>query len=168
MKKIIYSIMFITALSNNAKADKLSDIEEIAALTIHSSEFTQMSQDTFKNGVDMIKCTFENISPQDEQKINALFSDLQNMSAINQYIYNFYNDNFTKEQIKTILDFYKSDAGKKMMALQPKIMTDTMLMISSKTEELQPKIINLIENIATNSKAKSVEEMQKCLKKMAH
>lgn len=64
-----------------------------------------------------------------------------------------YDRNFTAEEIKTMIEFYRTPAGRKMIRLTPKLVEETINRVDS---EITPIVKNIVEEIIAELRRKQM------------
>jgi hypothetical protein len=71
-----------------------------------------------------------------------LRTDLQpRFSELNDEVAKLYASNFTEQELKDILTFYQSPAGKKMLTVQPKVIDSSMAFAQTWANKLSDEVI---------------------------
>lgn len=149
MKKVIIIIIsclvFSLMLSAQTKKD---DIRELFTLL----DPGQMIDKIFENMIDVFKHHGNTqIRQEDQEEFTAyLIKEVKEMTdnLINEHMLKIYDKYFTHEEIKDLIRFYKTPAGKKMITTMPHIQKDIMtIMMNKHIPEFQEKIQRKMEEL---------------------
>lgn len=149
MKKIliitISCIIFSGIISAQTKKD---DIRELFTLL----DPGQMIDKIFENMIDVFKHHGNTqIRQEDQEEFTAyLAKEVKEMTdnLINEHMLNIYDKYFTHQEIKDLIKFYKTPAGKKMITTMPDIQKDIMtIMMNKHIPEFQEKIQRKMEEL---------------------
>ena len=149
MKKV--SIIVISCLLSGgiiSAQTKKDDIRELFTLL----DPGQMIDKIFENMIDVFKHHGNTqISHEDQEEFTAyLTKEVKTMTdnLINEHMLNIYDKYFTHEEIKNLIEFYKTPAGKKMITTMPDIQKDIMtIMMNKHIPEFQEKIQKKMEEL---------------------
>jgi hypothetical protein len=112
----------------------------------------QMIDKIFENMIDVFKHHGNTQIRQEYQEefTDYLAKEVKAMTdnLINEHMLNIYDKYFTHEEIKSLIKFYKTPAGKKMIATMPDIQKDIMtIMMNKHIPEFQEKIQKKMEEL---------------------
>jgi hypothetical protein len=138
-------LVFSGTISAQTKKD---DIRELFTLL----DPGQMIDKIFENMIDVFKHHGNTqIRHEDQEEFTAyLTSEVKKMTdnLINEHMLNIYDKYFTHEEIKSLIKFYKTPAGKKMITTMPDIQKDIMtIMMNKHIPEFQEKIQKKMEEL---------------------
>jgi hypothetical protein len=142
---IISSLIFSGIISAQTKKD---DIRELFTLL----DPGQMIDKIFENMIDVFKHHGNTqIRQENQEEFTAyLTKEVKEMTdnIINEHMLNIYDKYFTHEEIKALIKFYKTPAGKKMITTMPAIQKDIMtIMMNKHIPEFQEKIQRKMEEL---------------------
>lgn len=95
----------------------------------------------------------QKILDQMRAKMLALFKEQISWDALEPMMMDIYQKSFTEQEVKGMLDFYKSDAGKAVIAKMPMVMQYTMQAMQLRMAGLMPKIEQLQKDTVAQLKA---------------
>jgi hypothetical protein len=138
-------LVFSGTISAQTKKD---DIRELFTLL----DPGQMIDKIFENMIDVFKHHGNTqIRHEDQEEFTAyLTNEVKKMTdnLINEHMLNIYDKYFTHEEIKSLIKFYKTPAGKKMITTMPDIQKDIMtIMMNKHIPEFQEKIQKKMEEL---------------------
>ena len=141
MKKVKYSVLFmlITCLSSysQTKQDNLKELFTIMQIDkmmdkMYSSMIPMM-QAQMKNAVpDSLRSTKYDASMNDNMKVMMNESKKMASDFLNNDMVGIYDKNFTEQEVKDLLTFYKSPIGLKMVEKQPAMQQESMQIMMTK------------------------------------
>jgi hypothetical protein len=149
MKKFIIIIISCLVFGGIISAQtKKDDIRELFTLL----DPGQMIDKIFENMIDVFKHHGNTqIRHEDQEEFTAyLTNEVKKMTdnLINEHMLNIYDKYFTHEEIKSLIKFYKTPAGKKMITTMPDIQKDIMtIMMNKHIPEFQEKIQKKMEEL---------------------
>lgn len=95
----------------------------------------------------------QKILDQMRAKMLVLLKEQISWDALEPMMIDIYQKSFTEQEIRGMLDFYKSDAGKAVIAKMPLVMQHTMQAMQLRMGELMPKIDRLQQETIAQLKA---------------
>lgn len=157
MRKIlIAAAAVLLALPLSAKADEASKrakIEEILLMTNSDKVFNTMVETGMKQGEQAAMSLFGDsakMTEQDKQiltrfetKLLATFKSGAGWEAMKPDLVDLYVKTYTEDEVDGILAFYKSPAGKAMIAKTPEIITKSTEISQNHFQQVQPKLQEL-------------------------
>ncbi len=149
MKKLYVILISFVLLGGILSAQtKKDDIRELFTLL----DPGQMIDKIFENMIDVFKHHGNTqIRQQDQEEFtDYLTKEVKSMTdnLINEHMLNIYDKYFTHEEIKSLIKFYKTPAGKKMISTMPDIQKDIMtIMMNKHIPEFQEKIQKKMEEL---------------------
>ncbi len=149
MKKLFVIFISFMLLGGILSAQtKKDDIRELFTLL----DPGQMIDKIFENMIDVFKHHGNTqIRQQDQEEFtDYLAKEVKAMTdnLINEHMLNIYDKYFTHEEIKSLIKFYKTPAGKKMISTMPDIQKDIMtIMMNKHIPEFQEKIQRKMEEL---------------------
>ncbi len=149
MKKLFVIFISFMLLGGILSAQtKKDDIRELFTLL----DPGQMIDKIFENMIDVFKHHGNTqIRQQDQEEFtDYLTKEVKSMTdnLINEHMLNIYDKYFTHEEIKSLIKFYKTPAGKKMISTMPDIQKDIMtIMMNKHIPEFQEKIQKKMEEL---------------------
>jgi len=149
MKKIliIAAALFCQAAWATSPSD--ASIQELLEVTNTKQLLEKsMSQiDTMMQKTLQQQLAGKQVSTEDQQVLDKMSKDMaaviksemswENLSPI---IIDVYQKSLDQDEVNGMLDFYKTDAGKALIAKMPVIMQNTMQLMQQKAMQMQPKI----------------------------
>jgi hypothetical protein len=100
-------------------------------------------------------------SPEMEKQMNAfqdkvavVVSNALSWERLKPAYLKLYADAFSEEELEGILAFYKSPAGKAMVAKTPSLMQKATVVAQEKMTEAQPELRKLIEEFVSETQKK--------------
>jgi uncharacterized protein len=134
------------------EASKNAKIEEMMRLT-HADTTIQQFVDQIKtmqiaqlSKMDMPSGERE-AADEMQQKVMALISDRLRWEKVKPAFVKLYADTYTEEEIASIVEFYKSPAGKAMLEKMPVLMQRSMAVGQQLTGDLAPEIKRITEEL---------------------
>ncbi|MDX1987211.1 MAG: DUF2059 domain-containing protein [Candidatus Obscuribacter sp.] len=92
------------------------------------------------------------------RRTHELFSKQIDMNGLCMSIYTtVYDKYFTEPQLKQLIAFYKSSAGKRLVEVQPQIATEAIRMTN---KEIEGKIMSISQQVAQEMAGKAAEKSQ--------
>jgi hypothetical protein len=157
--RILLALLLFTPLFAHAdEAGKKAKIDELMQLTNMNhlmdqmlSQMTQRMKTSASEQEDTLNLTpaqktvYENY----QQKISQLITDSVNWDKMKPIMVQVYSETYTDQELDGILTFYRSPAGKAMVAKSPQLMTKTMTLMMEQMKTLQPQIEQLTKDMAT-------------------
>jgi uncharacterized protein len=136
MKKMLLVLMFcIPFLMNGYSQTKQESIKQLFQLMQQDSAISKMMGSV----MPMITTKMDQMPDSASrsmanEKIQFMVKTVENMTTrmINEDMVGLYDQYFTQKEIKDLIVFYKSSAGKKMVQVTPDIQKDLMLILIKK------------------------------------
>ena len=161
MKFITRSLLVLLLITPIfARADdpgKKAKVEELMQLTNMNQLMTQMlgqmsermkasaaQQASTMNLTPAQKTTYDEY----EQKVSDLITGSVNWDKMKPIVVQVYDETYTEDEIDGILNFYRSPAGKAMVAKAPQLMSKSMTLMMQQLITLQPQIQQLTKDFA--------------------
>lgn len=101
-----------------------------------------------------------NISPQQQalfdemrERVVAIFRESMSWATFEPMMIDIYRKSFTRKEAQGMLDFYRSDAGRAVIAKMPLVMQHTMAAMQDKMRTMMPKIQEVQKDILARLKA---------------
>jgi uncharacterized protein len=127
MKKVVLAVVFafvaITTLSAQEKDAFTTDTENLVSIT---------SMSAFKGGIDQMSAMVT-----EDKKTDFKIDAEKTLTGLVSKIAKVYMDEFTHEEVKDMLIFYKSPTGKKMADKTMTLMQKSMMVGQSWSMEMQ-------------------------------
>ena len=147
----IFSFLIIISLSVQAQAPK-EKVKELIKEMQADKMITQMMDQMIPAMQQQISTTLK--TEQQKQKLKEINTILHEeaksftINMINGPMVDIYAKHFTEEDVDYLIDFYKSETGKKLIELTPIITTELMqTMMQKGIPEFQEKIKDRIQSI---------------------
>ena len=113
------------------------------------------TENTFENVKKMILSQVEKEQMSDlnakkeaeavvEEMMDMLFKELS-WDKFKDYYIDIYAETFTEEELKGIIEFYKSPIGQKFIKKTPELMEKGMEIVQKQMNEIMPKIDNILK-----------------------
>ncbi|WP_100658809.1 DUF2059 domain-containing protein [Alteromonas flava] len=143
---LILSLLTISFLASGAE---LSTKEKIAKEVVQASlysEFSELRMLAYAKAIgqkvvfDTSPEEYENISAQVNERLTAWSDNFYKKHNIDSKLESAYIDSFTEDELNDILQFYKSDTGKKLLQVLP-------LIINLKSEFQQEFVEGFLNSI---------------------
>jgi uncharacterized protein len=93
-------------------------------------------------------------------QVVALIQDQIKWEKMEPNIISLYESSFSEQEIQGMIDFYKSDAGKAVIAKMPVVMQNTMQMVQEQMAALMPKLQQIERDYLTKLKAAKASATQ--------
>lgn len=161
--RTLLALLLITPLFAHAdEASKKAKVEELMQLTNVNQLMPQMlgqvSERMKASAAEQsanLKLTPAQQTVYDDyqQKISNLITGSVNWDKMKPIMIQVYTETYTEEELDGILSFYRSPAGKAMVAKAPQLMSKSMTLMMQQMSTLQPQIEQLTKDFA--------EQMQK-------
>ncbi|MDW5264750.1 MULTISPECIES: DUF2059 domain-containing protein [Acidobacteriaceae] len=161
--RTLLALLLITPLFAHAdEASKKAKVEELMQLTNMNQLMTQMlgqmSERMKASAAEQsanLKLTPAQQTVYDDyqQRIGNLITGSVNWDKMKPIMVQVYDETYTEEELDGILSFYRSPAGKAMVAKAPQLMSKSMALMVQQMRTLQPQIEQLTKDFA--------EQMQK-------
>jgi hypothetical protein len=161
--RTLLALLLITPLFAHAdEASKKAKVEELMQLSNMNQMMTQMlgqmserMKASAAEQATSLKLTAAQQTVYDsyQQKISDLITGSVNWDKLKPIMVQVYTETYTEDEIDGILNFYRSPAGKAMVAKAPELMSKSMTLMMQQMRTLQPQIEQLTKDFA--------EQMQK-------
>ncbi len=160
MKKIFAVFMTVLMFSGSCLADtKQEKAEEILNL-INVRSAVDVAYDQI-----MIPVSCEIImSAEEEAEFKKEFIKIADVPSLINDEMEFWVQNYTEEELDQLLAFYKTDLGKKNIALMPKYAQFSAKVMQKWQQQKAPKIVELTEILVQKHSRRSGEETQACIR----
>ena len=100
------------------------------------------------------------LSPQQQalfdemrERVVAIFRESMSWAALEPMMIDIYRKSFTQKEAQGMLDFYRSDAGRAVIAKMPLVMQNTMAAMQASMRTMMPKIQEVQKDILARMKA---------------
>lgn len=152
MKKIVFATAFLLASMTFAQTSKEKKINEFIQLTA----VDKLGKQSIDKMVDIYKKQFGDLPEEfwEEFKKEANEDELAKM-----YI-PIYDKYYSEADLDALIKFYKSPTGKKMVAVMPEVMNESMEKGRIWGEEISRKVMMKIEKAKAEKSAQRKEELQ--------
>lgn len=142
MLVICVGLAWIHAPSAQESSEKRADIERLLAMTQAQTIAQQMSQAMVAQLTNVVRASNPNI-PDDvvaalPEAVNAVIDE--NMPALMSQMAGVYDEHFTHDDIRGLIEFYSSDVGRRFVAAQPQILQQSMAIGQAWGRSLGPEI----------------------------
>lgn len=87
------------------------------------------------------------------ERVIAIFRESMNWAALEPMMIDIYRKSFTRKEAQGMLDFYKSDAGRAVIAKMPVVMQNTMAAMNDHMRTMMPKIMDVQKDIIARLRA---------------
>jgi hypothetical protein len=88
-------------------------------------------------------------------KMTAAFKEDFSAAKMKEITVGIYSDVFTEDEVRAIIDFYKTPGGQALINKQPQVMQKLMTVMQQKMTEIMPKIKAVVdESVAETEGAK--------------
>lgn len=135
-RKLILILITIAAIplgaqTADAHARKLADLYRMVALTGGEKMADQL--------FDVMTANMRNSAPGSEQYLDEMKKEIGGGKLIDMMVV-IYDKYLSDEDVKAVIQFYESPAGKKMIDMTPKIVADMMAQSSEITARVMQRI----------------------------
>lgn len=86
-------------------------------------------------------------------RIIAIFRESMNWSALEPMMIDVYRKSFNRAEVQGMLDFYRTDTGRAVIAKMPLVMQHTMTSINEHVHTMMPKIMEVQKDIIARLRA---------------
>lgn len=100
------------------------------------------------------------LSPQQEalltelrERVVAIMRDSLSWATFEPMMIDIYRKSFTQKEVQGMLDFYRSDAGRAVIAKMPVVMQNTMTAMQENMKSLMPKVQEVQRDIIARMRA---------------
>jgi hypothetical protein len=125
-------------------------------LKVGMSGGEQMAQSIF--GTQPLSDSDQKLLDEFEAKTYTLMNETLGWSKLEPVYIDLYAAAYTEEDIDVMLAFYKTPTGQKMVATMAAQTTKSMQIVTSKMQEVQPKMQALVKEFADKVKAAHAEQ----------
>ena len=87
------------------------------------------------------------------ERIVAIFRETMNWATLEPLMIDIYRKSFTRKEAQGMLDFYRSDAGRAVIAKMPIVMQNTMAAMHEHMRAMMPKVQEVQKDILTRLRA---------------
>jgi hypothetical protein len=147
------TVYFSTLKNKKALAEELMGLFETKKMMdLMKFQIMQMQQSVFKQ-FDLPQDAKEDVAEFQRKMFDKIFSEL-NWNDMKEEYASLYADTFSEKELREIVDFYRSPAGRKMMEKMPVIVQKAMEISLKKTQNLLPEIEKMTEEFKKQIKTK--------------
>jgi len=144
---VVLAVFIPAAHAQQPSAASIAVAKQLLSVTGATSVFTPL----IAGVVEQAKLLFLQQDPGLAKDLNEvavkLRTDLQpRFSEINDEVARLYATNFSEQELKDILAFYQSPAGKKMLTVQPKVIDSSMAFAQTWANKLSDEVIAKIRD----------------------
>ena len=144
---VVLAVFIPAAHAQQPSAASIAVAKQLLSATGGNSVFTPL----IAGVVEQAKLLFLQQDPGLAKDLNEvaakLRADLQpRFSEINDEVARLYATNFSEQELKDILAFYQSPAGKKMLTVQPKVIDSSMAFAQTWANKLSDEVIAKIRD----------------------
>lgn len=142
---VVLAVFISAAHAQQPSAASIAVAKQLLSTTGATSVFNPL----IAGVVEQAKLLFLQQNPGLAKDLNEvaakLRADLQpRFSEINDEMARLYATNFSEQELKDILSFYQSPAGKKMLTVQPKVIDSSMAFAQTWANKLSDEVIGMI------------------------
>lgn len=171
MKPLKILALSLLLSANLAFAEPVTDatLEELLVLTKSEKMITDM-QDQMKTMMEqsMAKMTQDQApSPEEKKALDNMVSKMLvamkeeiSWAKMKPLTMNLYKETFTEEEVKGMIEFYKTPAGEAMASKMPTLMQKTMAATQEMMVGLQPKMQQIQQEFMQEMQAAQASKMQ--------
>lgn len=152
---ITLAALVFSSFFSQAEPAKRETIEQVlkatdapAMLDYAYAQMEQMVQANRTNPDDAL-------SQQQQREMQQLFRSEMSWSQLEEPIIAVYAQVFSEDEMQSILDFYQSPAGQKLVKRQPELVQQSMQMMQTLMQGMMPKIQAMAEKHAKERAAQS-------------
>jgi hypothetical protein len=87
------------------------------------------------------------------KRIIEIFRESMNWSTLEPMMIDIYRKSFTRAEVQGMLDFYRTDAGRAVIAKMPLVMQNTLGAINGQMTAMMPKILGVQKDIIARLRA---------------
>ena len=87
------------------------------------------------------------------KRIIEIFRESMNWSTLEPMMIDIYRKSFTRAEVQDMLDFYRTDAGRAVIAKMPLVMQNTLGAINGQMTAMMPKILGVQKDIIARLRA---------------
>jgi len=152
VKKItIIVILFSIVLVQNLFADESSH-QKLAEELLLIMNVDKQTKEMFNQIKEMQRATLKDMGDSEEtisftEKMMDLMAEEMSWEKLKDDYINVYTEVFAKEELRELINFYKSPIGQKYVEKTPEVTRKIMLLSQKHSSELMPKIQKMIEEI---------------------
>ena len=159
MKKFLVALLFSTVITTPAYATKKEKALEL--LQLNNANFQQIDR-MYDQAMIPISCSFV-LSSDEEQQVKDKFSKIMNLQTFIDNMAQFWVQNYTEQELDEILKFYKTETGKKTVALMPKYTQLFMQEHQKLMNNIAPKLKDFGDELTTKYQKRSDTEIEACV-----
>ena len=104
------------------------------------------------------------MTPSQEEEVKNEILSLYGPDTFVQQASPFFSQNYTEEELDQLINFYKSDVSKKMVALTPKFNQFMAEKMQHWQKEVYPKAVELGSKMAQKYPKRPQDQVQACIK----
>ena len=100
------------------------------------------------------------VSPQQQalfnemrDRVGAIFRESMSWAKFEPMMIDIYRKSFTQKEAQGMIDFYRTDAGRAVIAKMPLVMQNTMTALQANTRTIMPKILEVQKDIVARLRA---------------
>jgi hypothetical protein len=157
---ILYSAASVAYCDEASKTAKVEEFFRLTKMDELLRQSLTIATDQVKSGI-MRQLMGGKASPEMEKQMNAfqdkvavVVSNALSWERLKPAYLKLYADAFSEEELEGILAFYKSPAGKAMVAKTPSLMQKATVVAQEKMTEAQPELRKLIEEFVSETQKK--------------
>lgn len=161
MKKQIYMAVLLMLFAIPAQASYDEKIQELMTIMNLDEQERYMNEQV----ITPVLCSFD--MPQAEaDNVKGRISKILNFkNKIVEMVKPVWVNNFTEEEIDEILAFYKTDVGKKTVALMPKLSQYISVEVMKYQQEITPQLNEIASELISKYDRRSDAEVQLCMRR---
>lgn len=160
MKKLIAALSVGLFLSGSVSAaTKQEKAEELLALMNTNAIFDT----TYAQSMIPVSCTLI-MTPADEENLKKEFMEIADLDALVKKLSQFWIQNYTEQELDQLIAFYKTDLGKKSIALLPQYTQVTITELQKWSREKEPQFIELGKRLSQKYPKRAGYEVEACIK----
>ncbi len=139
---ILSGVLATSSFATTPDAAKRADIAHLLELTNATAMGQQFANATLVEIMQILKLHRPDLDAKGLDVIVADISDVlnENMGSFNELIINIYDQHISHEDVKAMIAFYETDAGKRLIELMPTLIQEGMVAGQQWAESLQPQL----------------------------
>lgn len=147
-----------SAMADELTPEKRADIEKLLQVTDTLSLSKQMGMSVINQILKAKQAEKSEIPPEDIESLRNIISEVidTNLGTLKEMFIPLYHRHFSATEIKSLIDFYNSEVGKKTVKVMPQLMQESMMIGQLWAASIKPDLERRIfEHLQTKYKPKS-------------
>lgn len=160
-QRLIAQLLDATQARKNALAiiDSLNSLSaQTSALVWESLEGDEVMKRLSAADREELKKKMLDDSARADKRMQELFAERIDITkVIEDIFYELYDKHFTEAELQDLVSFYQSSTGKKSIAVQPKMFSESMQMVM---EKIKPKALEIMAEFSKEEAARLKKELE--------